>query len=250
LLDHPFVTSTLSSAPRRTRPPRPRSRARWPRAAGLRGSRSPCPHEPEEPPSTVRPCYNQPMKMKTCSECGEQVERRILGPHVSGHRKHENARYEWSLDGGTPYVWKICPACGEHKRIIARCTYCSRRCAGSVRRGPMNATWKGDLVKHRAARNRAHARYPLPATCSQCGADGPIDRHHVDGNTRNNEQVNIAFLCKPCHGRTRRKHPRPPCVICGTECKRWYRLYCSHSCRSKAGHRMRAARREGKEKTA
>ncbi len=41
--------------------------------------------------------------------------------------------------------------------------------------------------------------FPLPELCERCGVAPPIDRHHIDGNPRNNDRANIAFLCRRCH---------------------------------------------------
>ena len=36
--------------------------------------------------------------------------------------------------------------------------------------------------------------------CEQCGVSGPLlDRHHADGDDRNNDPANISVLCRRCH---------------------------------------------------
>jgi hypothetical protein len=49
-------------------------------------------------------------------------------------------------------------------------------------------------------RLRAKRQYPNVEPCADCGVTGVlIDRHHIDGNTLNNQRENIAFLCRRCH---------------------------------------------------
>ena len=63
--------------------------------------------------------------------------------------------------------------------------------------GPDHYAWKGDAVSPKAGRERAVRRYPM-GPCESCGEPGR-DRHHVDGNTANNEPGNIEILCRRCH---------------------------------------------------
>ena len=79
-------------------------------------------------------------------------------------------------------------------------------------------------------RKRARSLYRLPELCERCRSSKPHDRHHIDGNPRNNTPSNIAFLCRRCHmsvdGRLERVSellkslPRPGpsrscCIVCG-----------------------------------
>ena len=61
----------------------------------------------------------------------------------------------------------------------------------------LNGMWKGDDVDRNVARGRAIRRYALKE-CELCGKPS-CDRHHKDGNTRNNEPTNIQILCRRCH---------------------------------------------------
>jgi hypothetical protein len=63
-----------------------------------------------------------------------------------------------------------------------------------------NGHWKGDAVSVDAARDRLKRRMPIQGPCVECGAKAH-DRHHKDGNTRNNDPSNIAQLCRRCHMR-------------------------------------------------
>jgi hypothetical protein len=128
---------------------------------------------------------------------------------------------------------KICPICNTEALMLSHVTHCSRQCAARARVGPANPMWKGDEVKWGAARSRAHARFPDLLPCQDCGRTDDVHRHHIDGNTRNNEASNIAFLCPTCHGRHHRK-PRRACKICGAACRRATNVYCSRTCQGKA----------------
>jgi uncharacterized protein YlaI len=60
--------------------------------------------------------------------------------------------------------------------------------------------WKADDVGINSARNRAFHAYSLDGvSCERCEQQPAIDRHHVDGNTINNDPSNIQFLCRRCH---------------------------------------------------
>ena len=51
-------------------------------------------------------------------------------------------------------------------------------------------------------RKRARRYYPIAQSCSKCGAlpeNERIARHHKDGNTFNNTEENIEWLCFACH---------------------------------------------------
>jgi len=59
-----------------------------------------------------------------------------------------------------------------------------------------NSNWSADTTKQSTGRMRAERWYPNQP-CSVCGSYG--ERHHIDGNTFNNETDNIAFLCRKHH---------------------------------------------------
>lgn len=58
--------------------------------------------------------------------------------------------------------------------------------------------WKGGKVSVNAGRGRAERWFPDCPPCERCGNDDS-ERHHVDGNTANNDVYNIRFLCRRCH---------------------------------------------------
>lgn len=60
-----------------------------------------------------------------------------------------------------------------------------------------NPNWKGDSVGLKSARARA-LRWFAGGVCGKCGTR-KAERHHKDGNTRNNDKSNIDLLCRRCH---------------------------------------------------
>jgi 5-methylcytosine-specific restriction endonuclease McrA len=64
--------------------------------------------------------------------------------------------------------------------------------------GPKNPNWKGDAIERGSGRDRARRAYRSIGPCSNCGAP-KTERHHIDGNTLNNNPENIAILCRRCH---------------------------------------------------
>lgn len=95
--------------------------------------------------------------------------------------------------------------------------------------GPVNPAWSEQPTPS-GGRQRARRRYPL-GPCARCGAPG-VDRHHVDGDTSNNEPSNVEVLCRSCHmavdGRLRRlveaaaaanRKLAEPCINCGVMTK-------------------------------
>ena len=39
---------------------------------------------------------------------------------------------------------------------------------------------------------------PLGSCEASCGCEA-VDRHHIDGDTSNNDRSNVQFLCRRCH---------------------------------------------------
>ena len=64
--------------------------------------------------------------------------------------------------------------------------------------GPDHHAWKGDSVDDQTGRKRARHRFDA-LVCTECGSDRRVERHHKDGNTKNNVPDNIAILCRRCH---------------------------------------------------
>lgn len=84
--------------------------------------------------------------------------------------------------------------------------FCSLKCsnnwpphkAACAKYGADNARWLGDKARPQSGRKRATKRFS-PVSCGKCGGTKRLQRHHVDGNTLNNEETNIHFLCQRCH---------------------------------------------------
>jgi len=49
-----------------------------------------------------------------------------------------------------------------------------------------------------SGRKRAQRLFST-ASCGRCGTKTGLTRHHVDGNTLNNNGSNISVLCRSCH---------------------------------------------------
>lgn len=108
-------------------------------------------------------------------------------------------------------------------------------------RGENHPCWKGNSARSETKRARAQRAYALES-CEKCG-EPATDRHHIDGDTGNNERTNIMLLCRRCHmeidGRLSnfRSHsaslrgPQPPkiCTNCGRLAKPLRKGRC-HSC--------------------
>jgi hypothetical protein len=124
---------------------------------------------------------------------------------------------DWTDDRRKPNYTFACQECGatvskyvrpSHKRPRFCAKSCStkfsmrsqsRRDANSLT-GARHHRWTGDAVSEKGGRKRALKLYrPMP--CQACGAERS-ERHHIDGNTANNEHGNVAMLCRRCHMRS------------------------------------------------
>ena len=107
---------------------------------------------------------------------------------VRRHVRHKLRNRGWSVP--------ILPT-GPRKGYVQPAEHVAAR----VRCGSAHHAWMGDAASVKAGRSRAIRKFKgAPSTCTECGRDGVrIDRHHIDGNTKNNDASNIAFLCRRCH---------------------------------------------------
>ncbi len=106
-----------------------------------------------------------------------------------------------------------CKACGAVCHKYARPSsplpeFCDKSCAISWGRrnlpwhlptGPEHHAWQGDRASVKAGRARALHAFKNPGACWCCGATKNIERHHVNGNTRDNSIGNVEILCRRCH---------------------------------------------------
>ena len=70
--------------------------------------------------------------------------------------------------------------------------------AKRIKRGEDHPHWKGGDITVKGGRTRALRMYPVIGPCELCGSPDS-ERHHLDGNTANNDHSNIAALCRKCH---------------------------------------------------
>jgi hypothetical protein len=76
----------------------------------------------------------------------------------------------------------------------------TREKMGEAKRGELNPMWKGDSITCKTSgRLRAQRIYISLGECQKYGERPAYDRHHKDGNTANNDQDNVLFLCRSCH---------------------------------------------------
>ena len=69
--------------------------------------------------------------------------------------------------------------------------------AARIKKGPAHYAWAGVDASEKAGRARA-LRLFAPGPCTKCGANKG-ERHHKDGDTKNNELTNVEMLCRRCH---------------------------------------------------
>ena len=74
----------------------------------------------------------------------------------------------------------------------------SEHIAARTKWGPDHHAWKGDAIIPKSGRSRAIRKYPTIGACQLCAAKR-AERHHIDGNTANNDPSNIAIVCRKCH---------------------------------------------------
>lgn len=113
-------------------------------------------------------------------------------------------------------------------------------------------SWKGASASQVAQRRRIQRRLPL-GQCQRCDAIA-IDRHHINGDTNDNDIQNILCLCRRCHmledGRlealqvmqkvvsSNMKKPPRPCHTCAKLVTMFWYGEC-HACneyRRRTGH--------------
>ena len=88
----------------------------------------------------------------------------------------------------------ICPDCSGP--MYKGCKFCNQ----CKQKGTRNSRYGKKISSSvQAGRLCAIRRYKLPVLCESCNVAPPLDRHHKDSNTQNNERSNIAFLCRKCH---------------------------------------------------
>ena len=73
------------------------------------------------------------------------------------------------------------------------------------------------------AYRRTQRKWPALHSCDVCGGTRTLQRHHADGDPRNNSEKNVEILCQRCHTDTHmangtwgrgRSLKNKTCVIC------------------------------------
>lgn len=89
---------------------------------------------------------------------------------------------------------KTLPRCNNCNRVIdarpRKMPEAIRARFSNERKGEGNPNWKGDNIAVITGRHRAISMYPCPKG---------KERHHIDGNTKNNAPNNILFLTRKEH---------------------------------------------------
>lgn len=160
----------------------------------------------------------------TCQHCGTTFDvhpSRIK--HGRGRHCSPACQYAAIKARPTGRIELTCTGCGttftrtpsqlKTKRGAGK--YCTRECRDQHWVGDKNPNWQnGDKVYKRGSRWHSIRRRILKRdkVCQCCGADGPLDVHHVipfrvfaDKDAANAES-NLVALCKPCHRRADARH--------------------------------------------
>lgn len=118
-----------------------------------------------------------------------------------------------------PNVYKdrICPHCGQTKRMHSLQAFCSQTCAAQSKRDEKVRLWLdgGDVLTTRGKTSTARwiRDYLLEKAnykCSKCGwgetnihtGNIPLELEHIDGDFSNNNIDNLEILCPNCHSLT------------------------------------------------
>lgn len=150
--------------------------------------------------------------IKVCEVCGISYERR---PCEANSRYCSKAC--WSHRN--PPMQSTCAYCGNIFATTHRgARYCSRRCAGKDRTGPLAGAWKdGKSLERERARLSPQLKqwriavYTRDAhTCQNCGEGGRyINAHHIkpwaDYPDLRFDVSNGITLCEDCHGKVHGK---------------------------------------------
>jgi thymidylate synthase ThyX len=64
--------------------------------------------------------------------------------------------------------------------------------------GNKNPAWKGNNILKSSGNLRAYKKYKTNI-CDTCLSKENLERHHIDGNTLNNDENNILIVCQTCH---------------------------------------------------
>lgn len=116
---------------------------------------------------------------KPCAECGKAMER----------RRWANGKLEATIH-------------------FARRRFCGAACAGKNIGARLRKEQPGWMRSHLWAR-----RTKALTACERCSSTRTVDRHHKDGDFRNNDPANIENLCRSCHTKAHKTKAR--CLVPG-----------------------------------
>lgn len=146
---------------------------------------------------------------RDCPKCGERISpARNYGPHLSAHRRTENAKYRY-FNGDTkhPYEFKACrnPDCEVVYWIQKRNDFCSLRCS---RLGEFNPNWNDNSVYKVVPRTdlvawhqKVEKERGIPSFCEHCQSS--VDRvyHWANKTGYYDDPYDYIRLCAPCHSK-------------------------------------------------
>ncbi len=108
-----------------------------------------------------------------------------------------------------PTPVKFCESCGKQLRRerekdgdlqsllhFNRRKYCNQSCMATAYKGRYRTETPNWSTSHYRARTLVSL-----GPCARCGSTRSVDRHHVNGNWRDNRLENIELLCRSCHMR-------------------------------------------------
>lgn len=104
-----------------------------------------------------------------------------------------------------------CKQCGKECSEVGA-IYCSNRCQASYQSSELKQSWlNGDInPKQTGGFIRRYLMELHDCKCEQCGwsqpnpvtGNVPLEVHHIDGDSTNNNINNLKLLCPNCHSLT------------------------------------------------
>jgi len=101
---------------------------------------------------------------------------------------------------------KDCLHCG--KQISNNKTYCDNKCQKEYEYMVKVSKWKQGEIDSLGVSIRRYLTENIGYKCSKCsisewnGSPITLEVEHIDGNSSNNKEENLTFLCPNCHSQT------------------------------------------------
>ncbi len=139
---------------------------------------------------------------KTCRFCGRLFE--VIAMHQNRVLCCSNECYERLRNSSELTTCRMCgkPVTGRSQGPSSTKEYCSRKCAGAMRR------WQCNQKDYQALGYLFCLRRHSRLQCEQCSvSDYPeiLQVHHKDGDRSNFAEANLTLLCPNCHSQQHRK---------------------------------------------